>query len=78
MVTGQISLRRWVELTSTTAALMFGLQGKKGVIQPGADADLVIYDPEGHTSIGYENAHHMNMDYSAWEGVARSTAMWTG
>ena len=68
VVTGQISLPRWVELTSTTPALMFGLQGKKGVIQPGADADLVIYDPAGHTSIGYEKTHHMNMDYSAWEG----------
>ena len=28
----------------------------------------VIYDPAGHTSIGYEKTHHMNMDYSAWEG----------
>ncbi len=42
VVTGRISLQRWVELTSTTPALMFGLYGKKGVIQPGADADLVI------------------------------------
>jgi dihydropyrimidinase len=68
VVTGQISLHRWVELTSTTSAQMFGLYGKKGVIHPGADADLVIYDPAGHTSIGYEKTHHMNMDYSAWEG----------
>jgi dihydropyrimidinase len=68
VVTGQVSLPRWVELTSTTPARMFGLYGKKGVIQPGADADLVIYDPTGHTSIGYQKTHHMNMDYSAWEG----------
>ena len=68
VVTGRISLPRWVELTSTTPARMFGLHGKKGVIQPGADADVVIYDPAGHTSIGYEKTHHMNMDYSAWEG----------
>ena len=47
---------------------MFGLYGRKGVIQPGADADIVIYDPHGHTSIGFEKTHHMNMDYSAWEG----------
>ncbi|MCY7326270.1 MAG: dihydropyrimidinase [Microbacteriaceae bacterium] len=68
VVDGQISLERWVEITSTTPARMFGLYGKKGVIAPGADADLVIYDPSGHTSIGYEKTHHMNMDHSAWEG----------
>jgi dihydropyrimidinase len=68
VVTGRISLSRWVELTSTTPARMFGLYGTKGVIQPGADADLVIYDPNGHTSIGLEKTHHMNMDHSAWEG----------
>ena len=59
VVTRQISLSRWVELTATTPARMFGIHGKKGVIQPGADADLVIYDPAGHTSIGYEKTHHM-------------------
>ncbi|MGM7697077.1 dihydropyrimidinase [Microbacterium sp. A84] len=68
VVTGQISLPRWVELTSTTPARMFGMYGKKGVIQPGADGDVVIYDPNGHTSIGLNKTHHMNMDYSAWEG----------
>ncbi|RNM16954.1 dihydropyrimidinase [Nocardioides pocheonensis] len=70
VVTGEISLARWVELTSTTPARMFGLYGKKGVIAPGADADIVVYDPNGHTSIGYGEGktHHMNMDHSAWEG----------
>ncbi|GAA2034002.1 dihydropyrimidinase [Yaniella flava] len=68
VVDGRISLPRWVELISTTPARMFGMYGKKGVIQPGADADIVIYDPNGHTSIGVEKTHHMNMDYSAWEG----------
>ena len=68
VVTGEISLERWVELTSTTPARMFGLYGTKGVIAPGADADLVVYDPHGHTSIGVDKTHHMNMDYSAWEG----------
>ncbi|WP_168626589.1 MULTISPECIES: dihydropyrimidinase [unclassified Cryobacterium] len=68
VVDGQISLARWVELTSTTPARMFGMYGKKGVIQPGADADVVIYDPNGHTSIGLGKTHHMNMDYSAYEG----------
>jgi dihydropyrimidinase len=68
VVTGQITLPRWVELTSTTPARMFGLYGRKGVIAPGADADIVVYDPDGHTSIGVDQTHHMNMDHSAWEG----------
>lgn len=68
VVTGEITLERWVELTSTTPARMFGMYGQKGVIAPGADADIVIYDPNGHTSIGLDKTHHMNMDHSAWEG----------
>jgi dihydropyrimidinase len=65
---GRISLERWVDVCCTTPARMFGLYGKKGVIAAGADADIVVYDPNGHTSIGLEKTHHMNMDYSAWEG----------
>ena len=77
VVTGRLTLERWVELTSTTPARMFGLYGRKGVIQPGADGDIVVYDPNGHTSIGMPvdeagnptgRTHHMNMDHSAWEG----------
>jgi dihydropyrimidinase len=68
VVDGRITKERWVELCSTTPARMFGLYGRKGVIQPGADADVVVYDPNGHTSIGVGKTHHMNMDHSAWEG----------
>lgn len=68
VVTGELTLPRWVELTSTTPARMFGMYGRKGVLQPGADGDVVIYDPAGHTSIGVNATHHMNMDHSAWEG----------
>jgi dihydropyrimidinase len=68
VVTGKLTLERWVELISTTPARMFGLYGKKGVIAPGADGDVVVYDPNGHTSIGIGKTHHMNMDYSAYEG----------
>ncbi|RYV51743.1 dihydropyrimidinase [Pengzhenrongella frigida] len=68
VVSGQISLERWVEICSTTPARMFGMYGRKGVLAPGADADVVVYDPAGHTSIGLGKTHHMNMDYSAWEG----------
>ncbi|CAN5120698.1 dihydropyrimidinase [soil metagenome] len=67
VVTGELTLERWVELTSTTPARMFGMYGKKGVIAPGADGDVVVYDPNGHTSISAQT-HHMNMDHSAWEG----------
>ncbi len=67
VVDGKISLSRWVELCSTTPARMFGMYPRKGVIAPGADADVVVYDPAATTSISVET-HHMNMDYSAWEG----------
>ncbi len=65
---GEISLPRWVELCSTTPARMFGMYPRKGVIAPGSDADVVIYDPNHKWTISVEN-HHMNMDYSAYEGI---------
>jgi len=68
VVTGEITLERWVEICCTTPARMFGMYGRKGVLAPGADADVVVYDPDGHTSIGVGKTHHMAMDYSAWEG----------
>ncbi len=48
---------------------MFGMYPKKGIIAPGADADIVLYDPDGKTEIGYGKTHHMNMDHSSWEGT---------
>jgi len=68
VVDGQITVERWVEITSATPARMFGLYPRKGAIAPGSDADIVVYDPNGHTSIGVDKTHHMNMDHSAWEG----------
>ncbi len=68
VVDGNITLERWVEICSTTPARMFGLYPQKGVIAPGSDADVVIYDPAGRTEIGLHKTHHMNMDHSAWEG----------
>jgi dihydropyrimidinase len=67
VVDGKLSLQRWVETIATTPARMFGLYPRKGVIAPGSDADIVIYDPNGHTRISVET-HHMNMDHSAYEG----------
>ncbi len=64
----RISLERWIDVCCTTPARMFGMYPRKGVIAAGSDADVVIYDPAGHTSIGVGKTHHMRMDYSAWEG----------
>ncbi|HEY2793199.1 MAG TPA: dihydropyrimidinase [Micromonosporaceae bacterium] len=67
VVDGKLSLARWVETIATTPARMFGLYPRKGIVAPGSDADIVLYDPAGRTRIGVAT-HHMNMDYSAWEG----------
>ncbi|GAA4882311.1 dihydropyrimidinase [Saccharopolyspora cebuensis] len=67
VVEGRISRRRWVELASTTPARMFGLHPRKGSLAPGADADVVIYDPAAEQVLSAET-HHMNVDYSAYEG----------
>ena len=55
VVNGEITLERWVETCCTTPARMFGLYPQKGVIAPGADADIVVWDPNGHTSIGFDD-----------------------
>jgi dihydropyrimidinase len=67
VVNGELTLERWVETCCTTPARMFGLD-RKGAIAPGMDADIVVWDPNGHTKLGINDKHHMNMDHSAWEG----------
>ncbi|MGW0734508.1 dihydropyrimidinase [Streptomyces sp. NPDC002851] len=64
---GHISRRRWIEIACASPARMFGLYGRKGTIAPGADADVVIYDPHAEQTLSAET-HHMNVDYSAYEG----------
>src|SRR5215831_1817027 len=64
---GRIGLNRFVELTSTAAAKIFGLFPRKGTIAVGSDADIVIFDPNEENTIS-ANTHHMNVDYSAYEG----------
>ena len=65
--TGRISLNRFVELTSTSPAKIFGLFPRKGTIAPGSDADLVIFDPEKTMTLRAKTLH-MNVDYSPYEG----------
>jgi dihydropyrimidinase len=64
---GKFSLNRFVELTSTTPARLFGMYPKKGEIAPGSDADLVIWDPNAAYTISAAT-HHMRVDYSMFEG----------
>jgi dihydropyrimidinase len=65
--TGKITANKFVELTSTNAAKIFGMFPKKGTIAVGADADLVLFDPDKKHTISV-NSHHMNTNYSAYEG----------
>ncbi len=65
--TGRICLNRFVELTSTSPAKIFGLFPKKGTLAPGSDADVVIFDPE-KKSILSAKTHHMKVDYNPYEG----------
>ncbi|MFD7322568.1 dihydropyrimidinase [Streptomyces sp. NPDC059875] len=67
VVDGHISRRRWIEIACATPARMFGLYPQKGTIAPGADADVVIYDPHVRQTLSVDT-HHMNVDYSAYEG----------
>jgi dihydropyrimidinase len=67
VVAGRINLNRFVELTSTAAAKIFGLFPKKGTIAVGSDADIVIFDPNREQTISAKT-HHMRVDYSAYEG----------
>jgi dihydropyrimidinase len=63
----RITLNRFVELTSTAAAKIFGLFPKKGTIAVGSDADIVVFDPGREQTISAKT-HHMRVDYSAYEG----------
>ena len=69
VLAGEITLPRWVEVNATTPARMFGLYPRKGVLAPGSDADIVLYDPTATQTISAAT-HHMSVDYSAYEGQA--------
>ena len=65
---GRISLQRFVELTATNPAKMYGLYPRKGTLAIGADADIVIYDPERKVTITNAMLHH-NVDYTPYDGL---------
>ncbi len=68
VVSGRMPKERWVEVCSTAPARIFGLAGTKGVVAPGYDADLVVYDPDRKHVLS-ASTHHMNVDYSCYEGM---------
>ncbi len=67
VVEGRISVNRWIEVCSTAPAKLFGMYPKKGTIAVGSDADIVVFDPNANWTKSV-NQHHMDVDYSAYEG----------
>ena len=64
---GRISLERYVELNATNAARYFGVHPRKGILAPGSDADVVIYDPRGTRTV-HQTDLDENVDYTPYEG----------
>ncbi|HWP36404.1 MAG TPA: dihydropyrimidinase [Gemmatimonadales bacterium] len=64
---GRLPLERFVAVTATEPAKIFGLYPRKGTIAPGSDADLVIWDPT-RTQVISAATHHMRVDYNPYEG----------
>ena len=65
---GRISLNRFVEITSTQAAKLFGMFPQKGTIAVGSDADIVLFNPNVTRTLSAKT-HHMNVDYNPFEGM---------
>lgn len=65
---GRIELTRFVALTATNPARIYGLYPRKGTIAVGGDADVAIWDPEREVTISNEMLHH-NVDYTPYEGM---------
>jgi dihydropyrimidinase len=64
---GRITLNKYVEVTSANPAKIFGMFPKKGTIAVGSDADIMLLDPGVKHTLS-ASTHHMNVDYSAYEG----------
>ena len=66
--TGKLTPSEFVAVTSTNAAKIFNIHPQKGSIEPGADADVVVWDPERSRTISAET-HNQNIDFSIYEGM---------
>lgn len=64
----RIDIHRFVELTATNPAKLYGLFPRKGTIAPGSDADLVVWDQDKHFTLTNDMLHH-NVDYTPYEGM---------
>lgn len=69
VMTDRIDIHRFVELTATNPAKLYGLFPRKGTIAPGADADLVIWNTQRRFTLGNDMLHH-NVDYTPYEGMS--------
>jgi len=65
---GRLTLPRFVEVVSTAPAHLFGLAPRKGSLTMGADADVILFDPEARWIMGHDSLH-MATDWSAWEAI---------
>ncbi|MBI5498059.1 MAG: dihydropyrimidinase [Deltaproteobacteria bacterium] len=64
---GKIDLNRFVDISSTTPSKIFGMYGKKGTLAVGADADIVVWDPQKEVTLSVKTMH-MKVDYNPYEG----------
>ena len=84
---GRLTANEFVALSSTNAARIFNIYPRKGSIQPGADADIVVWDPNATRTISVET-HHQNVDFNIFEGmevsgvatttISRGRKVWDG